>query len=42
MFFPYAVANVQELYKGGKDLTSVLESDFFKAIRSWQNGYAGK
>ena len=38
-FFPYYLANVQDLYREGKTLNDVLFSDYFKSIREWQNNY---
>ena len=42
VFMPYAAANIKDLYAEGKDLSSVLESGFFKEIRAWQESYYGK
>jgi len=39
VFFPYTKANVYDLYKEGGSLTSLLEGDYFGAIRGWQNDY---
>lgn len=41
-FQPYAVANINEVFQQGGDLNTVLESEFFKAIRQWQDEYAYK
>ena len=38
-FYPYYLANVNEVYGQGKDLNDVLFSDYFKSIRKWQNDY---
>lgn len=38
-FQPYAVDNINEVYERGGDLNTVLESDFFRAIREWQDNY---
>lgn len=40
VFNPYAVANINEIYKKGGDLDDVLSSKFFKRIRRWQGDYA--
>ncbi len=42
VFFPYAVANVNELYRAGRDLSSVLQHDMMRALRRWQAGYTGR
>jgi len=41
VFFPYTLANVYELYRQGGSLSSLLEQEFFQAIRRWQDGYLG-
>ncbi len=38
-FQPYAADNINEVYERGGDLNTVLESDFFRAIREWQTSY---
>jgi MoaA/NifB/PqqE/SkfB family radical SAM enzyme len=42
VFFPYAAANIKELYAEGKELSTVLASGFFQEIRDWQDTYYGK
>ncbi len=42
VFQPYAVHNINEVYKKGGNLNTVLNSEFFKAIRKWQDEYAYK
>ncbi len=42
VFFPYAIANVYELYEQNKNLTDVLKTQFFRTIRRWQDGYGYK
>jgi len=39
VFFPYTVDNIGEIYRRGGDLNSVLDSPFFKSLRSWQREY---
>ncbi|MEA1928660.1 MAG: radical SAM protein, partial [Candidatus Auribacterota bacterium] len=39
-FQPYAVANIREVYRNGGDLNTVFNSEFFQALRDWQNEYA--
>jgi MoaA/NifB/PqqE/SkfB family radical SAM enzyme len=39
VFNPYAVANINEIYKRGGTLNDVLNTPFFKKIREWQNEY---
>jgi MoaA/NifB/PqqE/SkfB family radical SAM enzyme len=39
VFAPYAVHNINEVYRSGGNLNTVLNSGFFKAIRKWQNEY---
>jgi len=39
VFFPYTTANVYELYSRGGSLSSLLEDEYFQAIRSWQERY---
>ena len=36
VFFPYKIANVYELYSRGGLLSSILTSNYFEAIRTWQ------
>jgi MoaA/NifB/PqqE/SkfB family radical SAM enzyme len=40
VFVPYAVHNINEVYKNGGNLNTVLNSGFFRAIRKWQDEYA--
>ncbi len=42
VFAPYAVHNINEVYKNGGNLNTVLNSEFFRAIRKWQDEYAYK
>ncbi len=42
VFAPYAVHNINEVYQNGGTLNTVLNSEFFKAIRKWQDEYAYK
>lgn len=42
VFFPYAGANIKELYAEGKELSTVLTTGFFQEIREWQDTYYGK
>jgi MoaA/NifB/PqqE/SkfB family radical SAM enzyme len=42
VFFPYSVDNLYGLYRRDLTITSALESDFFRSIRSWQDSYAYK
>lgn len=44
VFIPFrdknkTLSNVNELYKKNKTLTDAINSDFFKAIREWQDNY---
>ncbi len=39
VFFPYYVADVNELYKNGGHLTDILMHPLFKSIRAWQDAY---
>jgi MoaA/NifB/PqqE/SkfB family radical SAM enzyme len=39
-FFPYYVSNINEAFKEGKNMDDVIMSDYFKAVRGWQNSYA--
>ncbi len=41
VFFPYAVDNLYDMYERGDTITSVLETDYFKRIRAWQDAYRG-
>jgi MoaA/NifB/PqqE/SkfB family radical SAM enzyme len=41
-FNPYAVANINEIYKKGENLNDVLNKSFFQKIRRWQDDYASK
>jgi len=40
VFQPYAIHNINEVYKNGGNLNTILNSEFFRAIRNWQNEYA--
>ncbi len=42
VFQPYAIHNINEVYKNGGNLNTVLNSELFKAIRKWQDEYAYK
>ncbi len=42
VFFPYHLDSVRDMRGEGRDLTSVLLSDYFTTIRSWQDAYAGR
>jgi len=37
--FLYTKAKIYELYRGGGPSSSLLEGEYFNAIRSWQDGY---
>lgn len=39
VFFPYACANINEIYKNGGTLTDVLATPLFRKIRQWQKDY---
>ena len=39
VFFPYAAANINDIYSNGGSLTDVLETPLFKAVREWQERY---
>ena len=39
VFNPYAVGNINDMYKKGESLNKALVSDFFTAIRKWQHDY---
>lgn len=39
-FFPYYIDNIYDVYRQQLDLTAVLESEYFRAIRTWQRDYA--
>jgi MoaA/NifB/PqqE/SkfB family radical SAM enzyme len=39
-FFPYYLDNVYKIYEEGRDMTSVLSSEYFRAVQAWQNEYA--
>jgi len=41
-FNPYAVANINEIYKNDGNLNDVLNKPFFQKIRRWQDDYASK
>lgn len=40
VFAPYSTHNIVEVFEQGGDLGTVLNSPFFKSIRSWQADYA--
>lgn len=42
VFNPYAVANINEVYKKGGNLNDVLNRPFLEKIRKWQDDYALK
>jgi len=42
VFNPYAVANINEIYQKGGQLTDVLTKPFLERIRKWQDDYAAK
>ncbi len=42
VFFPYYVADVNEIYKKGGTLTEILMHPLLKSIRAWQNAYGYK
>jgi len=42
VFNPYAVANINEIYKKGGSLNDVLNLPFLEKIRKWQDDYALK
>jgi len=39
VFVPYAVDNIYEVYRRGDDLSSLLETPFFRRINDWQYEY---
>ena len=39
VFFPYAVDNIYNIHDKNKTLTDILNTDYFKALRSWQRNY---
>jgi MoaA/NifB/PqqE/SkfB family radical SAM enzyme len=39
-FFPYYLDNIYKVYEEGRDMTSVLKSDYFRALRAWQDRYS--
>jgi hypothetical protein len=39
VFFPYTTHNIEQVYKNGGDLNTVLFSPFFHEIRQWQDEY---
>lgn len=39
VFVPYYVDNINEVYKNGGNLADVMQSQFFKNGRKWQNEY---
>ncbi|MCD4690339.1 radical SAM protein, partial [bacterium] len=38
-FVPYVCGNIHDIFESGGDLNTVLETDFFKRIRKWQDEY---
>jgi MoaA/NifB/PqqE/SkfB family radical SAM enzyme len=40
VFAPYAAHNINRVYENGGNLNTALNSEFFKAIRKWQDEYA--
>jgi hypothetical protein len=41
-FNPYAVANINDVYKRGGTLNDVLNKPFLQKIRRWQDDYTSK
>jgi MoaA/NifB/PqqE/SkfB family radical SAM enzyme len=41
VFFPYHVENICDLYARGENLTSALQSRYFRTIRGWQEVHMG-
>lgn len=41
-FFPYYIDNIYDIYRRELDLSAVLQSKYFRAIRAWQCNYAYK
>ncbi|UCG42085.1 MAG: radical SAM protein [candidate division WOR-3 bacterium] len=39
VFFPYAAANINDIYSSRGSLTDVLKTPLFRAVREWQEGY---
>ena len=39
-FFPYHLDNIYRVYEEGRDMSSVLKSDYFQALHAWQERYA--
>jgi MoaA/NifB/PqqE/SkfB family radical SAM enzyme len=39
VFVPYAAANINDIYKNGGDLNTILETPLFCHVREWQNNY---
>lgn len=39
VFTPYSTHNIRELYQNGGNITTVIDSPFFKAVRKWQTEY---
>lgn len=42
VFIPYSTDNVIEKFREGKNLDDIIQSDFFKDIRRWQDEYGYK
>ena len=40
VFVPYSTHNIVDIYKKGGNLSTVIESPFFKEIRKWQREYS--
>lgn len=39
VFIHYSTHNINEVYKSGGNLNTVIQSDFFRRIRKWQSDY---
>jgi len=39
VFVPYAVDNINDVYRRGENINVVLKAPFFQKIRDWQNNY---
>jgi MoaA/NifB/PqqE/SkfB family radical SAM enzyme len=39
VFIPYSAGNIKDTYNDGGSLNDLWQSDFFRAIRSWQSEY---
>lgn len=40
VFVPYSTHNIIEVFKNGRDLSTVVDSPLFRSIRKWQSDYA--